>query len=186
MNVLTKRWTFFNIGILIISALWIVLTALSTKDVSKNIVEAPMEGFLAPDFELVTDNNDIVQLSQYRGQIVIVNFWASWCMPCRVEMPALQKVFEAYNDQGFQILAVNAPDDNPIKATEFAVANSLTFPILFDTDGQVFRKYAVHALPTTLIIDSDGIIQKHLIGGPLPESLLEAEVIGLLRQNGVE
>jgi thiol-disulfide isomerase/thioredoxin len=110
---------------------------------------------LAPDFTLKSNSGDNVRLLEQRGNVVLVNFWASWCGPCREEMPHLEELQQAYQDLGFTILAVNV-DENPAKANILLDDVAVSFPILFDQDDNTSKLYDVRAMPTTVIIDRDG------------------------------
>jgi thiol-disulfide isomerase/thioredoxin len=122
-----------------------------------------------------------VQLSGLRGQSVIVNLWASWCPPCRAEMPALERVYKANRDRGLEILAVNTTfQDSEAAAAEFVQEFGLTFPIALDRTGEVSRSYLLRALPTTFFIDRDGVIRKVVLGGPMSETTLQTAVEELL------
>jgi len=121
-------------------------------------------------------------LAQVKGKVVLINFFASWCPPCKAEMPAMQKVNSAYQTSGLQIYAItNLQQDNLPDIQNFIDASGAQFPILLDHDGAVFREYAIHALPTTFLIDSTGHIQKIFYGGPLTEGLLATEIDRLLK-----
>ncbi|MCK4977815.1 MAG: TlpA family protein disulfide reductase [Anaerolineales bacterium] len=128
-----------------------------------------------------TIHGETVTLSELQGRPVIINLWASWCPPCRAEMPALQNVYEDYQDQGLVVLAVNATDqDNLDEAIEFAQEHWLTFPVLLDVTGMVSRMYKLQSLPTTFFVDDTGVIQEIVIGGPMAEALLRVRVEQLL------
>jgi peroxiredoxin len=109
----------------------------------------------APDFTLKSKENGNVRLSEQRGNIVLVNFWASWCGPCRDELPKMEALYEEYQDLGFEILAINV-DDEARKADVLLNDIEVTFPVLYDTSGEVSKLYDVSAMPTTVIIDRDG------------------------------
>lgn len=115
-------------------------------------------GQIAPDFELQTMDGETVRLSDYRGERVFINFWATWCPPCRAEMPDMQKIHE---DGEGKVLAVNLThtEKSPDDASEFAKELGLTFPILMDTTGNLAEQFNVVAYPTSYMIDSDGRIQ---------------------------
>ncbi|MBN1937233.1 MAG: TlpA family protein disulfide reductase [Anaerolineae bacterium] len=138
------------------------------------------KGDIAPDFTLDSLNGDPVSLSQFRGQPVLINFWAVWCGFCRVEMPDIQKVYDAYKDQGFVVLGINVGEDAQ-HVEPFVQETGVTFPLLFDRDGQVMRAYRMRGLPSTIIIDADGVIRTIHIG------LIDQEqLVGYLKQMGVE
>lgn len=167
----TQSWTLLSILALLFGAAWTWYSAVDTASAEQLAV--PRQGFLAPDFNLQTSEGETIRLSDLRGRPVIVNIWASWCVPCRAEMPALQQVYEEYKDEGFTVLAVNATaQDNPADAVAFAQEYGLTFPILLDTEGRVVSQYQVSAFPSSYFIGPDGKIREVIIGGPMSEALL--------------
>jgi peroxiredoxin len=124
---------------------------------------AVVVGGPAPDFTLQDLGGNDVTLSSFRGQVVLINFWATWCEPCRVEMPALQRRYDALKDQGFVVLAVNL--DEPItEVSAFANAYGLTFPVLLDPGEEVNSLYRVMGYPTTFIVDREATINQLRIG----------------------
>lgn len=145
------------------------------------IVPAPQVGFLAPDFSLESESGDAIDLSDLRGKPVLINFWASWCPPCRSEMPAIQKVYDEFADSDFVVLAVNTTyQDSEGDAVTFAMLHRLTFPILWDQTGEVSREYHINSLPTSFFIDRLGIIREVVIGGPMAEALLRTRLQRIL------
>lgn len=135
------------------------------------VPSGPLERSQAPEFELEDLSGRQVSLSDFRGQVVLVNFWATWCAPCRLEMPSFQDRYERLQQQGFVVLAVN--DEEPAADVQgFVDELGLTFPILLDPSGEVQQLYAVHGYPSSYLIDRDGTI--HLVQiGLLSEDLLE-------------
>ncbi|MBC7263773.1 MAG: TlpA family protein disulfide reductase [Chloroflexi bacterium] len=135
----------------------------------------------APDFVLTDLDNHPVRLSDLRGHAVLLNFWATWCSPCRAEMPDLQAIHEEYGDDGLVILAanINEPKEG---VQEFVTHYSLTFRILLDSSGQVARLYQVRGIPTTFFIDRDGIIRDRVVGGPMRREYIASKVRPLLNQ----
>jgi peroxiredoxin len=133
---------------------------------------APMTGFLAPDFALTTLEGERAQLSDLRGSPVIVNFWATWCPPCRAEMPELEAVWRQYKDTGLVLLGVDQAESANVVAQFARGALGVTFPILLDTNLAVRDQYAVRALPTTVFIDAAGRIQDVKVGGPLDKAAI--------------
>ncbi|HMZ07950.1 MAG TPA: TlpA disulfide reductase family protein, partial [Anaerolineales bacterium] len=116
-------------------------------------------------------------LSDLQGQAVLVNIWATWCPPCRSEMPAIQTIYDEYKDQGFVVLAINSTvQDNPLDIVPFTQKYNLTFPILLDESGDVTRAYQVRSLPSSYFINRQGIITKVVIGGPMSEALLRTRI----------
>lgn len=183
MNWIRHNWILFSILVLTASAVWIVFTIPAGDQVTGGKIPAPRAGFLAPDFTLLDAQGQPVTLSDLRGQPVLVNVWASWCGPCKAEIPVMQKVFEAYAPQGFTILAVNTTfQDDRRGALEFAESRGVTFPILFDEDGSVSQQYRVQAMPTSFFVDREGVISQTVFGGPMSEALLRAEIEKLLAE----
>jgi peroxiredoxin len=118
---------------------------------------APFAGEMAPDFELVDIEGEAVSLSALQGKVVLINFWATWCGPCRIEMPLLQDRYTRHADQGFEILAVSfdAPLDEVL---DFQQEYELSFKILIDADETVQDLYRIRGFPTSVIVGRDGII----------------------------
>jgi cytochrome c biogenesis protein CcmG/thiol:disulfide interchange protein DsbE len=167
--------------ILITGLFWIGITSIYIKSTSGSKISIPKEGFPAPDFGLLTPDGEMYQLSTLNDQAILVNFWTSWCPPCKKEMPALESVYQSFKDRGFLVLAVNAThQDSASKAASFSRDNGLTFPVLLDIDGSITSKYQIHSFPTTFFIDKDGFIQEIIIGGPMAEALLRTRVENLL------
>lgn len=122
-----------------------------------------MQGQRAVDFALKTPGGEDVLLADYQGQVVLINFWASWCGPCELEMPDIQKAYDAHREQGLQVLAVNA-GESPSTVREFGVRHGLTFPLLLDAGGQVNAKYRAAGLPMSLVVDREGVIHVRHLG----------------------
>lgn len=162
---------------------WIWISRVPISSLPTAMIEAPKENFLAPDFTLNTIDGKPFTLQELKGRPVILNFWASWCPPCRAEMPAFQLAWQEYSDTDLVILAVNATHQDSIpEINQFIDQNNLDFTVLLDIAGNVSSAYQIHALPTTFLIDRDGIITKTLIGGPIPLSLLRVHANQLLQE----
>ncbi len=137
-------------------------------------VDAP-----APDFSLKTLTGETIRLSNLQGQAVLVNFWATWCPPCRAEMPAIQQVYDKYRGQGVTVLAINL-QESEAQVSNFAGQTRLTFPILIDQEGTVFARYRVNGLPSTFFVDRQGVIRTVTLGGPMTEAFIDSQVADLL------
>lgn len=181
MNLTPKQWNVFSAAVLLLGALWVGISARLPGALAAPTLPAPQAGFLAPEFTLQTAAGETIALSDLRGQAVLLNLWASWCGPCRAEMPAMQRIYEEYAERGFVVLAVNATDQDSAGAAQaFAEELGLTFPIVFDVTGSVGRQYALRALPSSYFIRPDGVIEEVVIGGPMAEALLRIRVENLL------
>ena len=115
----------------------------------------PPANALAPDFTLRGADGRNVRLDELRGQVVLVNFWATWCGPCREEMPRLDTLYQKYHKSGFVLLGVNV-DDDPRTALATAAKLNVSFPVLLDTDKKVSKLYDLNTMPSTVVIDRDG------------------------------
>ena len=176
-----RRWRALAAVTMAVGLVWTVVSAVPQEAGPRGSTAAPREGFSAPDFRLTLLGGGEVALSELRGQVVIVNLWASWCPPCRAEMPALQEVYEAYGDRGLEILAVNTTyQDSQAAAARFVQEYGLTFPVPLDQTGEVSRSYLLRALPTSFFIDRDGVIQTVVIGGPMSRTTIRTTVERLL------
>jgi peroxiredoxin len=136
----------------------------------------------APDFTLRSVGGPNLRLAEQRGQVVLVNFWATWCGPCRQEMPHLNRLYDRYRSAGFVLLGVNV-DDDPRAAADLAAKLGVQFPVLLDTDKRVSRAYDMSAMPATLLIDRDGRV-RHIHRGYRDgvERTYEEQVRSLLRE----
>ncbi len=122
-------------------------------------------GDVAPDFRVNTLDETTVMLSDYAGKPVMINFWATWCAPCRLEMPEMQKAFEAYQDDGFVILALNQDESAETVKQFFYDEMGLTFTPLLDENSRVAAEYGVHGVfPSSLFINADGIVTARHFG----------------------
>lgn len=182
-NTHSKYWFPTSITVLVLTAVWIWFSAIPPGSTSESIISAPQVGFEAPDFSLGTLDGQKIRLSDLHGKSVMINLWASWCAPCRAEMPAIERVYQDYHVDGFVVLAVNATNqDNTAEAGAFVAEHGLTFPILLDINGVVSDLYHLQALPTTFFVDENGIIQEVVTGGPMAEALLRVRVEELLTE----
>ena len=121
---------------------------------------AAEEGAPAPDFTLKTLDGSNLKLSEQRGTVILLNFWASWCGPCRTEMPLLDDLYQEYRDYGFTVLGVNL-DENRDQADRLLDKIPVTFPVLFDPQNSTSETYGVDAMPTTVLIDRNGVVRHH-------------------------
>lgn len=126
--------------------------------------EKPEVGFKAPAFTVRNFKGHRVQLADYQGKVVILNLWATWCGPCRIEMPGLENLYRRYRARGLEILAVSLDKGSPGKVHTFANEYRLSFPVLMDSDRQVETRYPTLTIPTTYVIDRRGMVVAEVDG----------------------
>jgi len=168
----------------VLGGLWITVSRVNL-DISENksSIEHPFTGFQAPEFNLPTIDGEAISLSDLQGSLILVNFWASWCPPCKIEMPTLQRTFINYQNENFILLGINtAYQDDVINVQKSLTEMDITFPILLDNQGIVTKKYQVTALPKTFLISSNGFILDVMIGGPLSETSLKIKIDSALSE----
>lgn len=137
-----------------------------TESENKQLSTGILKGQLAPDFTLTDLNGDTVKLSDFKGKIVFVNFWATWCPPCQAEMPHMQNIFEKFKSKDVVILGVNMTltEENSEDVQTFVNEQQLTFPIVMDEKSDVVQTYQVVAYPTTYLLDKEGVILEKFYG----------------------
>jgi thiol-disulfide isomerase/thioredoxin len=126
----------------------------------------PGTGDLVPDFVLPRLDGSVQKLSNYRGKVVLVNMWATWCPPCIEELPLLDRIQELYGPRGLVVLGL-AGDDDPQRVRDFLGHNSVSFEVLLDVGGEVGTQYGITGYPETFVVDREGRLRNKLIG-PLP------------------
>ncbi len=137
----------------------------------------PLLGKPAPDFQFTSLDEQPISLSDLQGSPVLINFWATWCGPCRGEMPYLQQIYEKWQIRGLVLLAINIGESSS-DVEEFMQSQGLSLPVLLDGDGAIAAQYGIEAIPATFFIDSGGIIQEVMVGAfqstaEIEESLLQ-------------
>ncbi len=177
----TARRRILFIAILVLGAAWTLISVDKIGVSTVGQIPAPQEGFLAPDFALETLDGEEITLSDLRGKVVLLNFWATWCPPCRSEMPSFQEAYAKYEEEGFVIVAVNATlQDSPKDVADFVAEYGLSFPVVLDLEGEANQLYLVQSLPTSFFIDKEGIIQEVVVGG-IAEALVRVRVEELMK-----
>jgi len=125
---------------------------------ASSLASSGMEGQPAPDFALKSSTGENLRLSEFRGDVVMINFWATWCGPCRQEMPLLDELYSRYQRVGFNLLGVNIDDDSR-RAMRMIEELGVKFPVLFDARKEVSELYEVEAMPVTVIVDREGTVR---------------------------
>ena len=175
-----RSWMILVLFVLAISVAWIVGTWLSGGNAQAQPKAGTQVGFIAPDFALPMLDGQAISLSSQRGNVVLINFWAAWCGPCRAEMPAINRLYVKYRDAGFTVLAVNATyQDDEANARSLVRSLGLTFPVLLDHSGATSRTYRLRSLPTSYFVGRDGVIREIMVGS-MTEAMLETRITRLL------
>ena len=146
-----------------IRLLILALCVLPTISGCGNAPQKAVVGGMAPDFSLYDSKGEVRTLSELRGKVVFVNFWATWCPPCREEMPSMQRLYSKMPKDKFEMLAI-LENDKPERAVAFAAQLGITLPILYDEEKRAWPKYGLTGLPETFIVDKQGVIRKKFIG----------------------
>jgi peroxiredoxin len=175
------EWIILLIVAVLAGGAWIVMSQepATTSPGTLTLQEAPIVGHPAPNFTLPSSLGEAVSLHDLAGQPVVLNFWATWCAPCRVEMPALQQASVAYNGRA-AIIGINQGEARK-NVTDFAAEYRITYPLLLDTDQQISQLYEVRGLPTTLFIDANGTVREVVIGA-VTEAVLQDRIESLLAE----
>jgi cytochrome c biogenesis protein CcmG/thiol:disulfide interchange protein DsbE len=138
-------------------------------------------GGTAPQMTLAIPGNGVISLDSLKGKVVVINFWASWCPPCRAEMAALDQVNTDYSSRDVVVLGVNQMESEEV-ATTFMREQHLGFALALDTDGRATQQYRVSALPTTYFVDKSGVIRDIVYGGPMTRPLIASKINAILGQ----
>ena len=165
--------TVIRAAILAVIFLGIAVAVYNAFIKDKTVVQVDHE---APDFVLPTLQGDQFQLSEQRGKGVVLNFWGTWCEPCKDEMPALEKVYQDFKDQGVTVIALNIGETD-VSVKSFREQYDLTFPIVMDQKKEITQLYGIGPIPTTYFIDQHGIVKKIVIGGPMSEQSITDNVM---------
>lgn len=166
----------FILRTIILSVLVLAIVYTIYNNATKEKIEVLGIGDQAPDFTLVDLNGEKHRLSDYKGQGVFLNFWGTWCKPCAKEMPAMDRQYQIYKEQGVQILAVNIAQSD-FEVERFASQYGLDFPIVIDKTKSVMEAYNIDPLPTTLLINPDGEIEQIVRG-----EMTEQDIAGFMEQ----
>ncbi len=126
--------------------------------------ESPREGYLAPGFTLPDLMGKPTSLSDFRGKVVLVNIWATWCGPCKREIPSLDRLYQLRKDKGFEIVAVSVDRTASSKVASFVAQYQMSFPVLHDARGEVGNKYWARAIPSSFLLDRQGVIRWKVAG----------------------
>lgn len=155
-------WYVLIVVTAVLGGVWIFLSRTPAGATSFTLTEAPFVGHLAPDFTLTSLDGETVTLSSTIGRPVVLNYWATWCPPCRIEMPHLQRTSERY-DGRVVFLGINQAESEPL-IRDFRDEYALSYPLLLDPDLIAHNLYSVLNLPTTVFIDAEGVVREVVVG----------------------
>jgi cytochrome c biogenesis protein CcmG/thiol:disulfide interchange protein DsbE len=174
------RTVWVIVGVVIVAAL-AVSFYLGGGPRRPDVVAGPssLAGAPAVSFDVVRADGSPDSLARYRGKVVLINLWASWCPPCREEMPALEKLYRTHEAQGFVVLGIDQGESAKV-AVNYAHARGVTFPILIDDQQQYGRAYAAEGLPTSVLVDASGHIVKG-VDGEMSLDAMQALVVPVLK-----
>ena len=159
-----RKTLIFILAALLLPSLLPAAERITAKDYEAIGLQALKEGTRSIDFELLDLSGKKVSLSSFKGQVVLLNFWATWCPPCRAEMPSMERLYRKFKDKGLVILAVNLHEQ--AKAVRrFVAAQKLSFPVLLDSDGRVGAIYGAQSIPLSYLVGRDGNVLAGTIGG---------------------
>ena len=177
-NLAMFRYRYLLIALVALAgSAWIYFTRVEMPVIASAGAQ-PRANFPAPDFTLAALDGTPVSLNDLRGQVVLINFWATWCPPCRAEMPALETVYQEHRAHKFTVIAINVAEPDGL-VIPFRDEFKLTFPILLDLDTAVAKKFQVSGLPTSFFIDRAGIIRATYLGA-MNRVYIESQVLPLL------
>ncbi|MEM7031832.1 MAG: redoxin family protein [Chloroflexota bacterium] len=167
-------WLVIITFVLFLGGFYIAVNRVVVQGQATQLEPAPVKGHPAPEISLVSTTGQTLNLSDFQGKPVIVNFWATWCAPCRVETPELQDLHRERGDDVI-IFSVNATAQDSGDIDGFIEEFGMTFPVVLDPDATAFKTYNVLGLPTTVFIDADGVIQE-VFTGPVNRAYMESKL----------
>jgi len=150
--------------VLIVAIPLVLLSMKEHESPSKPEKSSVREGLIAPDFTFPDLDGRKVSLYDYRGRVVFINIWATWCPPCVEEMPSIEKLYNRFKGDQFQILAVSIDSKGREAVVPFMKKFNLTFPVLLDPEGKIRKRYGLTGVPESFVIDREGIVVKKVIG----------------------
>ena len=175
MKLSRLQWNALIVIILAAGVMWTVASRVTTAQATRDRARRA-----TPDFTLDTLDGGKFKLADHIGQPVVVNFWATWCLPCRAELPAFEQVYRNNRVQGLVVVGVDVAE-SPDAVAQFVAEAGLTFPIALDTSGETTELYRIQGMPTTFFVGRDGQIKDMVIGGPLTQAAIESKVAELMK-----
>ncbi len=171
-------WLGLIVMVIIAGGGWIFVNRIPQEAQNNQLEPAPVKGHPAPEISLLSTTGERINLSDFRGKPVVINFWATWCTPCRIETPELQELHRERGDE-IVIFSVNATQQDGGDIEGFMQEFGMTFPVMLDTDGQAFKDYGVYGLPTTIFVNKHGVIHE-VFTGLVNKAIIESKIPDLL------
>ena len=156
-----KRTSF----VVLLLMLFVILAGCDNTEAGSKVPNGSLPEQVAADFTLSDMSGQQVSLSQFKGKVVLLNFWATWCPPCREEMPSMERLYNDFREKGLVILAVNVEENGHQVVSKFLQGNPYTFPILLDDKNVATQQYGVFRFPESFLIDRNGNVVEKIIGG---------------------
>jgi peroxiredoxin len=174
-------WSIMIVAVVLVGIGWIAISQepVTAIEPGSGLTEAPIPGYLAPNFVLYTTLGEEVTMDDYLGRPVVLNFWATWCPPCRAEVPHFQEASVKYNGKA-TIVGIDQGEPSSV-VTDFANSFALSYPLLLDQDNSVNRQYGVTALPTTVFVDAQGVVRE-VYTGIINGAVLQDRIENLLNE----
>ena len=154
-----------NMAIMVLLAVFFLTACNDSSQQPQQVQQGSLVGKVAPALTLTDMQGRQVSLEQFHGKVVILNFWATWCPPCREEMPSMEKLYQDYKEQGLVLLAVNIEENGKQAVSTFLQKRPYSFPILLDSDNVAQNTFGVFRFPESFIIDRNGVIVEKIVGG---------------------
>lgn len=175
----SRRELFAGLGLL---GLVVIALVLGAVDVARNVNEIKplVVGDVAPQFALRSPDGATVSLEQFRGKVVLLDFWATWCPPCMREMPELNALHNELNAKGFSVVGINREPEDVPKVREFLASKNITFPVGIDANG-TGERYRILSLPTTVLVSREGKVERIFLGYTQPDVMRSAVMAALER-----
>lgn len=180
-NITMKKKGLLGKAIIVIVLISAVIFAIYQSTIKESEIKKASVNYQSPNFKLEALNGNELELKDLRGKAVLINFWATWCEPCKKEMPDIQEAYNQYKDENFEVIAISS-QESKITVNDFIQSYHLSFPVFIDKSGEVSNTYSVRFLPTSFFIDANGTI-KRIYEGQMSRNQLDQWIKEILPDN---